>query len=85
MPEPNGSGRLDRIEAILQRVAENQLAMQEHHDSEFKQLMTWQVLTQDRLDRMERKFESLTERIDNLVSAIGELIQRLPPPSSARS
>ncbi len=82
MPEANGSGRLDRIEAILQKVAENQLVVQEHHDHEFKQLMTWQVLTQDRLDRMERKFESLTERMDKLVLAIGDLVQRLPAPTT---
>lgn len=80
MPETNGSGRLDRIEAILDRVAEHQLTMQEHHDREFKQLMTWQVLTQDRLDRMGRKFESLTDRMDKLIVALGHIVNRLPLP-----
>lgn len=58
MPETNGSGRLDRIEAMLERmiehhdaefdrmaqqfelIAEHHDATVEHHNHEFKQLMT---------------------------------------------
>ena len=86
----NGTGRLDRIEHILELVAKNQLAMQEHHDDEFKKLMTWQVLTQDRVDRIDRQIEALgakidrqvelqagfDARVDKLVAAIGEFIRR---------
>ena len=89
MPETNGRGRLDRIEAILDRVAAHQLAMQEQHERDFKQLMTWQVLAQDRMDRVDHKFDAflervdgIAERIDKLVVGIGEVIQRLPGRSS---
>ncbi len=78
----NGTGRLDRIEHILELVASNQLTIQEHHDREFKQLMTWQVLTQDRIDKLGAHMErlgdqqaALDERVDKLVTAIGEFIR----------
>jgi hypothetical protein len=108
MSESNGSGRLDRIEANIERLTQRFDAMVEHHDREFKQLMTWQVLMQDemrtlaeeekayRREQREREAEYrerdaeyrksqrerdevLNGRIDKLVSAIGELIQHLPP------
>jgi hypothetical protein len=98
MPDTDGSGRLDRIEANLERVGEriNQLterfnAMVDHHDREFRQLMTWQVLMQDEVRKLaaeEAAYRSeqrardraLDERIGKLVSAIGEFVQRLPAP-----
>ncbi|MBV9084593.1 MAG: hypothetical protein JOZ62_18110, partial [Acidobacteriaceae bacterium] len=55
MSDENGSGRLDRIEGALERAVQriNELTerfdlMVDHHDREFKQLMTWQVLMQDK-------------------------------------
>lgn len=78
----DGGGRLDRIEHILELVAQNQLAMQEHHDEEFKRLMTWQVLTQDQIEKLTAKVDRLADmqgaldaRVDKLVSAIGEFIR----------
>jgi uncharacterized phage infection (PIP) family protein YhgE len=76
MPDGNGTGRLDRIEANLERVTErmNELTermnkltekfhlMVDHHDAEFKQLMTWQVLMQDKMDRFD-------ERLNRMASA----------------
>jgi hypothetical protein len=48
-------------------------------------MRTWQVLAQDHMERLDRKFEAFLqaeekrgERIDNLVSAIGELLKHLP-------
>jgi hypothetical protein len=58
VPEGNGSGHLDRIEANLEEVTIrlNRLAAaQELDHEEFKrdhqQLMTWQVLMQDKMDK----------------------------------
>jgi flagellar biosynthesis chaperone FliJ len=98
MAEQNGGGRLDRIEANLERIAQriNELTerfheMVEHHDEEFKKLMTWQVLMQDKFERAQAEAEAERERkrldtlsettdkhIGELVSAIGKLIERLP-------
>lgn len=89
MPEGNGTGRLDRIEANLERVTErlNELTthfheMVDHHEHEFKQLLTWQVLMQDKIECMaatqaaeQRRLDALSEKTDkriaDLVSAIG--------------
>jgi hypothetical protein len=56
MAEENGAGRSDRIEAILERVAERQrdfVSIQERDHEEFtrdhRQLMTWQVLMQEKM------------------------------------
>jgi hypothetical protein len=83
----NGSGRLDRIERVLELLVNNQLAIQEQHDQDFKKLMTWQVLAQDRLDELTAKIDrqsdmqaALDERVDKLVIAIGELIRSIRPP-----
>jgi hypothetical protein len=106
MPE-NGSGRLDRIEANLERVAERMdrmserfNAMVEHHDREFKQLMTWQVLMQDEVRKLAEEERAYREaqrkrdaerdevtdaRINKLVFAIGELVRRLPEPAGQAS
>ncbi len=96
MAEGNGGGRLDRIEALLDKLAERQREfqiIQEHDHEEFKrdhqQLMKWQVLTQDKMDserervdserrRLDALSEKTDQRIADLVSAIGKLIERLP-------
>jgi septal ring factor EnvC (AmiA/AmiB activator) len=89
MAESNGSGRLDRIEAALERMA----AIQERDHDEFtrdhKQLMTWQVLMQEKMDRWaedrdrnQKRLDALSEKTDQriaeLVSAIGTLISSRP-------
>jgi hypothetical protein len=109
MAEGNGSGRLDRIEAILEKMGERLDAfgerldalgqrldvlgerldalgqrqrefqiIQEHDHEEFKQdhkqLMIWQTLTQDRIDRLFEISHANEERVEKLVSAIGKLI-----------
>ena len=90
MAEGNGSGRLDRIEAVLETVGKrlDQISLVQERDHEeftrdHKQLMTWQVLMQDKMekDREEQKAKNaaLDARVDKLVSSIGELISRIPP------
>ena len=96
MPERNGSGRLDRIEANLEEatIRLNRLAAaQELDHEEFKrdhqQLMTWQVLMQDKMDkfsadrdaerkRLDQLWENTDRRIADLVSSIGKLIEHRP-------
>src|SRR5579863_3702630 len=98
MAETNGSGRLDRVESILASLAERLAslaerqrefsAIQERDHEEFtrdhKQLMTWQVLMQEKMDRyaedrdrdrkrLDQLSEKTDQRIAELVSAIGAL------------
>jgi hypothetical protein len=49
----NGSGRLAIIEAILERLAETQERDHEGFTHDHKQLMTWQVLMQETIDKAE--------------------------------
>jgi Skp family chaperone for outer membrane proteins len=90
MAEADGSGRLDRIEVNLERLTERFNAMIEHHDREFKQLMTWQVLMQDEVRKLaedeaayrkeqRERDRALYGRVSDVVSAIGDLIRRIPP------
>jgi septal ring factor EnvC (AmiA/AmiB activator) len=89
MAEGNDSGRLDRIEAALERMA----AIQERDHDEFtrdhKHLMTWQVLMQEKMDRWaedrdrnQKRLDALSEKTDQriaeLVSALGTLISSRP-------
>ncbi len=87
MAETDGGGRLDRAEAILARLAITQEQDQERHKRDFKQLLNWRVLMQDQIEaarteeqeyrREQRDRETrLDQRVDKLVSAIGELIRQ---------
>jgi hypothetical protein len=85
MPEDNGTGRLDRIERILDAIAVKLAAtnndfdrMREEHDRDYKQLMTAQVLMQDNLRIMVENQGHFDQRIDKLVSAIGEFVRSRP-------
>jgi vacuolar-type H+-ATPase subunit H len=94
MSEASGGGRVDRIEANLERatqrindVTERFREMLEHHDEEFKKLMTWQVLMQNKFEkaqaeaereRLDTLSETTDKRIVELVSGIRSLIERLP-------
>jgi hypothetical protein len=89
MAETNGAGRLDRIEASLDRLTEKFHLMVDHHDAEFKTLMTWQVLMQDRFEkqaavqqaeqaRLNALSEKTDKRIADLVGAIGSPLASRP-------
>ncbi len=88
MAESNGSGRLDRIEAALDRLEAAQERDHEERQRDFKQLMTWQVLTQDTIDKLlvvqKAQGEALDKRVNDLVGAIRDLIERIPPENLRR-
>ncbi len=86
MPEGNGTGRLDRVERLVESLALVFDRMREEHDRDYKQLMTAQVLMQDNLRILTEKMQDsvsiqaenqkyLDQRVDKLVSAIGEFIR----------
>lgn len=98
MAKENGSGRLDRIEALLDKLAERQRnfqIIQEHDHEEFKrdhqQLMTWQVLMQEKMDRFtadrdaerqrsdaeRRRLDALSEKTDQRIADLVLAIGKL--------
>jgi hypothetical protein len=96
MAEPNGSGRLDRIEAILERMAETQERDHEEFTRDHKQLMTWQVLMQDKMDKAEAvrqrdreeaarerlRLNQLNEITDKRIADLVGAIMRIVPPGA---
>ena len=78
MPDDNGTGRLDRIERTLEALTFSFVTMREEHDRDYKQLMTAQVLMQDNLRIMVENQAHFDQRLDKLVSAIGEFIRSRP-------
>jgi hypothetical protein len=91
VPEENGNSdtRLDRIERALELMIDDH----ERFRRDLQQLLTAQVLQNDALQQQTRQIEehtrqiealrakdtALDERVDKLVSAIGDFIRRLPP------
>ncbi len=74
MPEGNGTGRLDRIEAVLDKVGDR-----------LDKLATSHYLHDERLSRIEADIEGLLrvqkqadQRVGDLVGAIRDLIGRIP-------
>ncbi len=93
MPEGDGTGRLDRVERLLESLAVAFDHMREEHDRDYKQLMTAQVLMQDNLRilaeqmqenlRIQRESQTyFDERVDKLVSAMGEFIRTPNSPAA---
>jgi hypothetical protein len=93
MPQENGKDRIERIlDALAVKLAatnDDFDRMREEHDRDYKQLMTAQVLMQDNLriltENMQEHLRMQTEnqkhfdqRVDKLVSAIGEFIRSRP-------
>jgi hypothetical protein len=67
-----GSSRLDRIEAALERFAQDHEEFREEH----KRLLTAQILMQDRMDKSFAKFdERMSEVTDKLNGVIGVVDQ----------
>jgi hypothetical protein len=70
--------------------------MVDHHESEFKQLMTWQLLTQDKMDkagasrqqdrkeaaRERRRLNQLNEITDKRIADLVGTIMRMVPPQA---
>ena len=106
MAEENGSGRLDRIEALLEKAAEKidkVVTMGYIHDEKLSRLETNMELHDEKLSRLEANMglqdeklsriediladsakqqkerdKVLDERIEKLVSAMGEFLRRTP-------
>jgi hypothetical protein len=88
MPEENGTGRLDRIERVLERIALDH----EQFRYDMKQHLIAQVLQADEIDKLWKTVKEqtrqiellrdnddrLNQRVDKLVSAIGEFIRSRP-------
>ncbi len=84
MPESNGTGRLDRIEALLDKVGErlDKISLVQERDHEeftrdHKQLMTWQALMQEKMDRWaedrqaaEKRLNALSEKTDQRIAEL---------------
>ena len=93
MAEANGSDRLDRIEAILERLAETQERDHEEFTRDHKQSMTWQVLMQDKMDKAEaarqkdredaarerQRLNELNEITDKCIADLVGAIMRIVP------
>ncbi len=96
MSETNGTGRLDRIEASLEKLTEKVHLMVDHHEAEFKTLMTWQVLMQDKMDKAEaahqrdredaarerQRLNQLYEVTDKRIADLVAAIMRIVPQQS---
>ena len=86
MAEPNGQNgneRLDRMERILEALAEEHVAFASEH----KQLLRAQVILTDRMDKLaqaqaltEQRFRDTDERIGILIKMMDEWIRRHPEP-----
>jgi len=85
MAEPNGTGRLDRIEKALEMLIDDHVQFREEH----KQLLTAQVVLTDRLDRLiqavadskkdsEERFKATDERLNTLIKIVDGIIRRPP-------
>ncbi len=96
MAETNAGGRLDRSEVILERMAETQQRDHEEFTRDHKQLMTWQVLMQDKMDKAEaarqqdreaaarerQRLNQLNEITDKRLADLVGAIMRIVPPQA---
>jgi hypothetical protein len=79
--EQNGSGRLDRLERLMELLIEDHVKFQEEH----KLLLTAQVVLTDRVDRLTKGVAELTtaqkhtdERLNALITIVDGLIHKRP-------
>jgi hypothetical protein len=96
MAETNAGGRLDRSEVILERMAETQQRDHEEFTRDHKQLMTWQVLMQDKMDKAEaarqqdreaaarerQRLNQLNQITDKRIADLVGAIMRIVPPQA---
>jgi hypothetical protein len=68
MPDGNGASRLDRIEKQIEKLGEIVTGLVEHAG-----------LSNQRFDRLEGIVRENNERTASLVSAIRDLVNRIPP------
>jgi hypothetical protein len=60
MPEENGTGRLDRIERLLELLVSDH----EQFRQDLKQLLIAQVLMQDNLEKLQKRTEENTRQLE---------------------
>jgi hypothetical protein len=83
MAEGNGSGRIDRIEALLEKMAERTTTNAWLHEQRLLKIEEnlEQMQDDERAYRIaQRERDAATDaRVQSLVSSIGDLIARIPP------
>ena len=66
-----GSSRLDRMEALMERLIEDHLKFRD----DLRQLLTAQVVLTDRVDKFASRIERFGDRLDRLVDTVEELAE----------
>jgi hypothetical protein len=80
MPAPNandGSSRLDRVERILEALAEGHLELQQEH----KLLLTAQILVTDNMAKLELKQSETTDKLNALINLMDRHLREHGPSS----
>jgi methyl-accepting chemotaxis protein len=73
--------RFERVEKTLEQVALLQLAYAKRMNDADKQHATLRVELIERMDRRDAKVDQLAGKVDDVVAAIRNLIDRIPPQS----
>jgi phage-related minor tail protein len=83
MPNENGDylSRFERVEKTLEQIALLQLAQAERMDQADKQNAALRGELMERMDRYDARVNQLAAKVDDLVGAIRNLIDRIPPQS----
>jgi hypothetical protein len=83
MADGNGGGRLDRIEALLEQMAERTTTNAWLHEQRLVKIEEnlEQMQNEEKAYRVaQRERDAAADaRVDKIVSSIGELISRIPP------
>ncbi len=77
----NGSSRLDRIEAILEALTQDHSALAEEHlqfRQDLRQLLTAQVLLQDRVTQLVDAQKHTDESLHALINIVDGIIRKPP-------
>jgi hypothetical protein len=79
--EPNGTGRMDRLERLMELLIDDHLKFQDEH----KQLLVAQVVLTDRVDKNAKAIAELTEaqkhtdeRLNALIAVVDGWIRKQP-------
>lgn len=82
MPDnSNGTSRLDRIETILEALAQDHRVLVDEHmvfRQDLTQLLTAQVLLTDRMNQLTEAQRHTDERLNALITIVDGIIRRPP-------
>jgi len=80
--EPNGAGRMDRLERLMELMIDDHVKFQDEH----KQLLIAQVVLTDRVDKNAKAIAELAEaqkhtdeRLNALIAVVDDWIRKSPP------